>query len=468
MAEKYFIGYDETVAETLHKDKKYYVELTGKGKVLAHEVTIPVEQLQPLIQQNTDDIAILKNDVNPTPISQCWVSTSGLDTNNGGMNKPFRTIQKALDGLFSQINILAGSFTENITIPAGYGLYGPVIKGIAAYESPKTFITGTITINAGISRVRFKDMLITGNIIDNGSEGRHVLENVTVSGTGDLIKVINGKNWWNITDSTIEGIINLSGTGNNATFNIVNCENSFLCTPAVNLGYTFTAFYVGKMGMITHNRGNVFASYVGAWMPTNGKIINSVSTNALDIIGVGYSSFTADTINYGTISSAGATVIKNYNVESLYNGVCLSAVSTVANTIIPTTPITIIAPTKKFEQNISYNTTNGELTFLKSNIYSIAVTLKVDCTEWNKKIEMWFEKFNTTTSLWEIVTDTGFVQFFQTDQENVPHYDLAGYFTAGEKYRLRAVSDSDTTVSLKTITLANGVKMPAIRVSITQ
>lgn len=479
MAEKNLIGYDETVAATLHKDKKYYVELTGKGKVLAHEVTIPVEQLQPIIQQNSDDIDLLQTDVNSLktpvdPIQQCFVSTLGNDTNKGTIDKPFRTIQKALNELFGVINILPGTFTEDLNIPSGYGLFGPVIAGSGTFESPKCEIRGTITIPSGVSRVRLKDILLDGKavgpaVIDNESEGRHVLENVTCSDAatnGDVIRIVNGKNWWNINGSTIEGIVNLSGIGNNMTFNITNSPNSFLCFPIVNSGYIFTAYCVGKLGLITHNGGYVYCSNVGAWYPVGGKIINSTSTSALDIIGVGYSNFSPDGLNFGTISTNGATLLRNYNTDGLFQDVCLSAVSTVANTLITTTAQTLVAGTKKVERNISYNATNGELTFTKTGSYNITAVIKVDCTEWNKKVETWIEKWNTSTSAWDVVADTGIQRMFQTDQEVEINYHFASYFAAGEKYRLRAVSDSDTTILAKTLTLTNGVKMPAIRISV--
>lgn len=432
---------------------------------------------------NKSDISTLKTDVDdlknasPTeeePVQQCFVSTLGSDTNKGTINKPFRTIQKALNELFGVINILPGTFTEDLNIPSGYGLFGPVISASGTFESPKTEIRGTINIPTGVSRVRFKNVLLDGKdigpcIIDNGSEGRHVLENITCSHAatnGDLIRVVNGKNWWNIEGSTIEGIVNLSGTGNNMTFNIMNSPNSFLCLPIVNSGYIFTAYSVGKIGMITHNGGYVYCSNVGAWYPVGGKVINSTSVSPLDIIGVGYSNFSPDGLNFGTISTNGATVLKNYNTDGLYQDVCLSAVSNVANTLITTSAQTLIAGTKKVERNISYNATNGELTFTKTGSYNITAVIKVDCTEWNKKVETWIEKYNTSTSTWDLVADTGIQRMFQTDQEVEMNYHFASYFIAGEKYRLRAVSDSDTTITAKTITLTNGVKMPAIRISV--
>lgn len=446
---------------------------TLNGSVSALQTTVgqhttSISELETDVTANTSDITELN-----TPIGQCFVSPIGNDTNTGSISSPFKTIQKALNELFGVINVLPGTFTENITIPVGYGQYAPIIQGYGTIEAPKSEIRGTLTIPAGISRLRIKNLQLDGKgegsaIIDNGSDGRHILENVTLANAGvgsAVISVINGKNWWNISGSAIEGAPHLTGTPEaGTTFNIMYSPNSFLCTPIVESGYTFTAYCVRKMGYITHTGGNVYCSNVAAWYPFNGKIINSTSTSPTDVINVTYSGFTGDGINYGVISSTGATVSTNNNIESPYGDVCLSAVSTVASTLITTTPSTLIAPTKTFERNISYNTTNGELTLLKTGVYNIALSIRVDCTEWNKYADCWIERWNGTT--WIAVDNSGKRQNFQTDQEGGFDYNIVGYYTAGDKYRLRAQSDSDTTVSVKTITLANGIKQPAIRISI--
>lgn len=408
-----------------------------------------------------------------TPSLQCWVSSLGDDNNSGSEPMPFKTVQKALEQGFSIIHVLGGSYSQDLNIPVSYGNYGPVIEGYGTIESPKAEIRGTITIPANVSRVRFKMLQIDGKgvgpaIVDNGSEGRHVIQDCTITNPASgqpVINVINGKNWWNVIGSAIEGKIQLGGTPvGDVTFNIMHSANSYLCIPVVNSGYTFTAYSVGKLGCITHNGGNVLCMYVGTWLPSAGKIINSLSTNPLNLISVAYSGFSADGLTYGTISSVGATVLQNYNVDALYSGAYLSVVSTVSSTLITTTASTLIAPIKKIERNFSYNTSNGELIFDRNGFYNVSLSLKIDCAEWNKKIELWFEKWNG--SVWEVVPDTGFQQNFQTDQESSPHYDLCSYFNANEKYRLRAVSDSDTSVILRTVNLSNGVKMPAIRLSV--
>lgn len=424
---------------------------------------------------NDNGVVTVDTSIQVVPVGQCWVAGAGNNEHTGSISKPFATIQHALNMGFGVVNILPGTYTENISIPVYYGLFGPSIEGFGVIEGPKAELRGTLTIPAGVSRVRIKTLQLDGKgvapaIIDNGSEGRHTIDTCTVTGGApgqDTITVTNGKNWWSVSQSSIEGIVTLSGTGTSASFNIFNSPNSYACLPKVAAGYTLTLSNVGKMGLITHTGGNVFADHVSSWYPVGGKVIDSSSVSPYDVIGVNYSVFSADAMTYGVISSVGATVIKNFNVESAYSDVCLSAVSTVTSTLITTTASALVAGTKKVERNVSYNATNGELTFTKSGSYSVSVMLKIDCSEWNKKVELWIEKYNTTTSAWDIVADTGFQQNFTTYQESSPHYNFASYFTSGEKYRLRAVSDTDTAIALKTITLINGVKMPAIRLSIT-
>lgn len=59
MAEKHFIGFNETVYNGLDKKKKYYVEVDGSGKVFAEEVQIPLSELQQRIielESNVDEL----------------------------------------------------------------------------------------------------------------------------------------------------------------------------------------------------------------------------------------------------------------------------------------------------------------------------------------------------------------------------------------------------------------------------
>lgn len=407
------------------------------------------------------------------PNYQCWVSSDGNDTNTGDMKFPFKTIQKALDSGFSVINVNGGTYTQDLSIPSNFGLYGPIIQGYGTCEAPKTEIKGTITIGTGVSRVRFKHLNIHGigtnpAVIDNNSEGRHVIDNCTVGGTtlgSDLIRVINGKNWWNVNGSAIEGLINLSGTGNNSSFNIFNSTNSFYCSAIVNTGYTFTAFHVGKLGPLTHLGGNIVCGYVGTWSNYLGKCINSTSINPLDYIGVAYSALTADGLNYGAISTTGATVLKNLNVESPYPTACLTAVS-IVNTTIGTTATTLKAEVKKIELGISYNISNGELTFLKAGLYNINIDARIDCAEWDKKVEMWIEKWNGTS--WVIATDSGLSRNFQNTQEVEINFSTRELISVGDKFRLRAQSDSATAIVMQTRTLDSTARQPALRLSISE
>lgn len=126
-----------------------------------------------------------------------------------------------------------------------------------------------------------------------------------------------------------------------------------------------------------------------------------MSTNPSDYIGVAYSALTADGLNYGTISTMGATTLKNLNIESPYPTACLTAVS-ILNTVIGTAATTLKTEVKKLELGISYNISNRELV------------------------------------------------------------------NVGDKFRLRAQSDSATTISLQTKTLDSTARQPSLKLSISE
>jgi len=255
---------------------------------------------------------------------QCWVSPSGNDSNSGSISYPFKTIQHALDSFASKINLNFGTYAEDITVPAGYGTSGPVIWADNTHDSQKTEIQGTVTIPAGVSRLRVYGVQFDGAgsktcLVDNGSEGRHYFENCTFnsSGAADCVQINNGNRWFEFIRSVIDGKLNLTGTGTSCAVNIKHSTNSANCTAVVNSGYTFTTVYVERMGLVTHHGGNFVGMYCASWTPdTNGYIVDSDSVSPLDIIMVAYSNLTTDGLTFGTVNSAGATVKEIYNITS--------------------------------------------------------------------------------------------------------------------------------------------------------
>ena len=149
--------------------------------------------------------------------------------------------------------------------------------------------------------------------------------------------------------------------------------------------------------------------------------------------------------------------------ENLNKEVCLSAVS-LLTLPLTTTPQVVKTEVKKVESNISYNALTGELTFLKDCSCGISTVAKIDCTQWDKIMEMWIEKWNGTQ--WVIVPDTGFSREFQNQQETEVRYEFASKFLNGDKFRVMAKSDTNGVISLVTKTLSNSVKMPSFRISI--
>ncbi len=136
------------------------------------------------------------------------------------------------------------------------------------------------------------------------------------------------------------------------------------------------------------------------------------------------------------------------------------------NTTILTTAITLKAEVKKIELGIIYNISNGEFTFSKGGVYNINIDARIDCAELDKKVEMWVEKWNGTS--WVIATDSGLSRNFQNLQETEINFSTREIITPGDKFRLRAQSDSATAISLQTKTLDSTARQPALRISINE
>lgn len=100
------------------------------------------------------------------PSNFVYVAKNGLDTNNGSAEKPYLTIQKAINSssVGTTIYIYPGTYTENLTFKAGINLTSPIKFGV--------YITGNHTI---------------------ASSGTIVIDNITLnSTTGNTLSVSNG------------------------------------------------------------------------------------------------------------------------------------------------------------------------------------------------------------------------------------------------------------------------------------
>jgi len=329
------VGAEVLDAKTIALNTKHAKGVFANAAALAAGVPSPV----------TGDYAILIDGGNGLPVwaiydgtsfiingylqfeetpGQVFVSPSGNDSNVGSIYSPYLTIQHALDQGASLIKLLHGAYVEDITIPVGYGNFGPVIWSYNVHDSQKTEIQGTVTIPAGVSRLRCYGIQFDGQgtktcLVDNGSEGRHYYENCTFnnSGAADCVQLNNGKRWHEFVRSVIDGKLNLSGTGVSCSLNVKHSTSSYSFQPTVNSGYTLGLIYIERMGDIIHHGGNVLASYVTSWSPNgSGYIIDSDSVNPLDYIFAAYSNYSSDGVTYGTINSSGATVKEAYNITS--------------------------------------------------------------------------------------------------------------------------------------------------------
>lgn len=422
---------------------------------------LPIEHVE---VATTEDTAFLGKE-------ECYVSRIyGNDENIGSRNKPLKTIQSALNQGFAHIKVLPGSYTENLTIPSLYGLYGPVIAGVGLQDSPKVEILGTVTVGAGVSRFRMMDLQLDGRgsqvtFIDNASEGRHVFQNVafTNSGSEDCIRVVNGKNWITCVGCAIAGRIALTGTGS-SSFNLTHSIGDYACAPVVRAGYLFSAAFVGKMGPITHLGGYVAVTHVASWARNaNGRIIESTSVSPADIIQVMFSTYYVDPTQLGTISTTGATVIaRNNNTGVTETPPYMSAVNRNAQAIHDT-PTLVAVDTIEGINGIQYDAVNHVLTVMKDGVYNLSATLNVNGGT-GSLLEIWVERFDG--SAWVASPDSGFKRTFTGTPVVEVHYIYTRYLTVGSKIRMRARSNVGNGIVMYSGYLANGVLMPSVRVAV--
>lgn len=126
------------------------------------------------------------NYVQPIAASQdYWVCPNGSDAGNGSQIQPFQTIAHAInvceafaDNIARVVNILAGTYTENLTLTRSrISLVGQGVSGNAGLEC---CIAGTISIVVGAgpadlnnNNINFSSLLISGEIDDTSASVAH-------------------------------------------------------------------------------------------------------------------------------------------------------------------------------------------------------------------------------------------------------------------------------------------------------
>lgn len=87
MSEKHFIGFSENIFSSLNKNKKYYIEVDGYGKVYAEEVVIPLNLLQNYITDSQTELSNVNNRLNSIDLTlPNKIDTSKIVTDINGVS----------------------------------------------------------------------------------------------------------------------------------------------------------------------------------------------------------------------------------------------------------------------------------------------------------------------------------------------------------------------------------------------
>ena len=148
-------------------------------------------------------------------------------------------------------------------------------------------------------------------------------------------------------------------------------------------------------------------------------------------------------------------------------GPSIRAVSNVAQSI-PTDADGVVVEYEVEKALVRMSLVNGELTFLESNTYNIQVSLNLDTIGFTGLVEAWVESYDTATSSWIAVEDSGQSKEFDSVNEGQIHYIENGLdINAGTKLRLKIRGDT-VGLSLAAGTLANGTASPSSKLSVSK
>lgn len=268
-----------------------------------------------------------------------WVArpTSGGDdsTGTGSFNKPFATLQRALQFIDTQTSVnnpvifmkpgqynLAGVLTLDGTASPNLS-NGLTIIGTGNSDSQVVSFLGGFLVQGNITRFRMKDIQLSPSsgqysLDINGTQGRHYFDNVTF--TGGLGIRFRGayqrfSEFMNCTCST----------------NILLGDGSTLANASVRLrgfsdwGATITINDANmrlemldtyRSGRIVHNAGKVFISRLDEIRSSNANAIESTASGVNDKLVIVHANLRRwDTLAYGLINKTGTCDYEIFSVN---------------------------------------------------------------------------------------------------------------------------------------------------------
>lgn len=216
-----------------------------------------------------------------------WVCGKAVPGANGSINRPFETIQQAIDAIPGS----ATGFTIMV-MPRQSGSYAGYtvdskqnlqVQGFGANGAHTVVINGTVVYSgATTTRVRLRDIQIKAPLngqamIFDGTQGRHYFQNVTIepaSGTiAPTVVFKNGyKNWTSFDDCSVSGDVSIEATveansavyfnGNNSATNVyVDGPARLIVRQGIQFGY------------IEQNAGEIDVRNVSSFEGKNGYAI---------------------------------------------------------------------------------------------------------------------------------------------------------------------------------------------------
>lgn len=223
------------------------------------------------------------------PTNFAYVAKNGLDTNNGSAEKPYLTVQKAIDqsSIGTTIYIYPGTYTENLTLKAGVNLTSPIKFGVYIIGNHTISTAGTIVLdNVTLNSTTGNTLSVTGATSIN----IQLIGTNVYSISGDAI------NWANTNSASKlyieDGSISVSTSGSTArafyststsTGSIITNRTTFKLNNAANVCLSLN----GSVSF-THTSDQVYgqiavadtASYVGQLVALTATGIPCIVTNS--------------------------------------------------------------------------------------------------------------------------------------------------------------------------------------------
>jgi hypothetical protein len=315
-----------------------------------------------------------------TPQNYLYVSKNGNDSNNGSADKPFLTVQAAINAAASgtTVFIFPGTYNENLTLKSGVNLTSSIKFGITIVGNHIANFTGTVVLlNIFLSSTTGNTLTFSGT----NSQNLQLFGSSIYSNSGDAIYYSNtnvsskiyledGTCYVSTSGSTARCFYSESSAkggviANRVTFYINNTANIALSINGA-IGFTHTSDIVSGQ-IVVSNTGY----YIGQLVALTATGVPCLTTNSS---GVSILFACTLTSSVTPIQGAGAFVYSAISYSSTGVGAALTINGGAGATPMPLSSIQLrSAPLKPTPVDglLEYNGTN--LYFTKGTTRSILI-----------------------------------------------------------------------------------------------